>query len=164
MINSIKDFLKNKGWEYEEYETPKSELEITSILARYAFLDDKYITFLQNVKSFSNKTVWFNTYERIVGNIPKGAFRWNEFEQSMLEFEFSTEEEKTNDAHFWDNHIPIMLDCYSDHTFYALRNDGKIVYQMVIYINNEEPKVVANSFEEFLGKIIDGNMNHIHLW
>ena len=69
-------------------------MEITSILARYAFLDDKYITFLQNVKSFSNKTVWFNTYERIVGNIPKGAFRWNEFEQSMLDFEYSTEEDK----------------------------------------------------------------------
>ncbi len=95
--------------------------------------------------------MWFNCYDEFIGNSDI-AFKWNVFETISLEAAEDDLNWQKDIRLFWDNHLPIIMSVADTYSYYAMNLNGKIVFGMEPEF--EEVKIIANSFEEFINKIM----------
>lgn len=81
------------------------------------------------------------------------GFRWNEFELMSLEWTDGDIAVKE----FWNKHIPVVQSVKDGYSYYAINTEsGKIVYGCEPEF--EEAEDVAESFEDFIAKVITGEI------
>ena len=81
------------------------------------------------------------------------AWQWNEWELLSLEAAGNDAAWKDEIRKFWDGHLPVFLSLESGYAYYAISiKEGSIVYGSEPEF--EECQTVADSFENFMEKII----------
>ncbi len=146
-------YMKEQGWVVELNE--KREHCLPQIIReRYISVPQQWLDFISAVKSLINDddTTWF-----LCGDdfdlLKEHSFRWNEWEIISLESAESDTEWESEIREFWNIHLPITMSVKSGYSYYAISmNDGSIVHGSEPEF--EECKIVANSFEDFLLKIM----------
>jgi hypothetical protein len=152
---NIADFTywaKNNGWHIKTAEIDVETLP-DDVKDRYN-IPTEYKNFLESVKTCINKeeNIWFLCTDDYLEN-SEDAFRWNEFE--LISLEAADEDIALRDSvkSYWDNHLPIIMNVKDDYAYYAIdMNTRKIVKGNEPEF--EETTIVADNFEEFIGKII----------
>lgn len=85
------------------------------------------------------------------------AFSWNSFEQMSLEAAEGDTNLENEVKLFWNAHLPIMMSVGGCYEYYAITlNDGNIVHGSEPEF--EESSIVAESFADFLLKIVAGEI------
>lgn len=128
------------------------------ILKRYVNLPDAFKTFYAQLNLCSNAgdTCWFLSEEDFLKN-EDGAFSWNSFEQMSLEAAEGDKDLENKVKLFWNAHLPIMMSVDGCYEYYAIAlNDGSVVHGSEPEF--EESLVVADSFANFLLKIVAGEI------
>lgn len=153
MFDDFVKWLKSNGWCVCRYDNKLKYDSLKEVLARYSFVDKSYLKFLSIIKRAVNETknMWFNCYDEFIGNSDI-AFKWNEFETISLEAAEDDLNWQKDIRLFWDNHLPIIMSVADTYSYYAMNLNGKIVFGMEPEF--EEVKIIANSFEEFINKIM----------
>ena len=154
MLNEFLTCMKERGWNVElnqgdEVYLPKKLEE------RYTNIPQAWLDFISAVKCIKNNedTTWFLCVDNFEVQ-RDNAFQWNEWEIISLEGAESDAEWENEIKEFWNSHLPIILSVNGGYSYYAIfMKDGSIV-------QGEEPEFeectkVANSFDEFMKKIIE---------
>lgn len=155
MINEFINWLIENKWKVVlndvNYDTSCNE-----VLKKYQHLPDEVIHLLEKCKCVesNDETTWFLCGEDY-NYESDDAFKWNEFELISLEAAHDDEEWKKNILDWWNDKLPIILSVRDGYLFYAIDmgNNGVI-------IKGEEPEfentvVVADSYYEFIKKVMD---------
>ena len=93
------------------------------------------------------------------GYSPKDENEWqyNEFERISLEAADGDERWTEQIQNFWNGHFPIVMSVRDGYAYYAIRiADGSVVSGAESEF--EETEVAAESFGEFLQKVISGEI------
>lgn len=81
---------------------------------------------------------------------------WSEWERISLE-SAEDEEWKKEIREFWDIHFPIVMSVKDSYSYYAMSmENGAIMYGCAPEF--EECETVAESFDDFVEKIVDGEI------
>lgn len=147
-------YMKEQGWIVELNEKREEHRLPQVIRERYISVPQQWMDFISAVKSLINDddTSWFLCGDDF--DLQKEhSFRWNEWEIISLESAESDTEWETKIREFWNIHLPIIMSVEGGYSYYAISmENGSIVYGNEPEF--EECKVVANSFEDFLLKIM----------
>lgn len=157
MLNKFLNFMKEQGWNVE-LNSENTVCTPKIIEERYANIPLTWLDLIGTVKSIKNHedTTWFLCADDFKTQ-PSDAFRWNEWEIISLENAEDDAQWEKEIKEFWDNHLPIMLSVEGVYSYYAVfTKDGSIVY-------GEEPEFeectkAADSFDEFIEKIVNGEI------
>lgn len=159
MKNNFKEFifwLDECQWDYKLNESVGFSLE-REIFKRYDRLSEDYVDFLNFFTNCSNSsdTAWFlnkNDFNLLID----GSFKYNVFEKISLESSF-TDHDIENIKKYWDRFLPIVFSLHNGYEYYAIDtvNDNIVYGYEPIF---EENEIVANSFTEFIKKIIEGKI------
>lgn len=131
-----------------------------AIIRRYAAIPADYLDFAGRLEKCMSRdeTLWFITPAGFAESDPD-KWRYNEFEILSLEAAEDDEDWQEEITAFWNCHLPVVMRTGdSSYSYYALRlSDGAVV-------TGEEPEFeetekVADSFAEFLGKIVAGQLS-----
>ncbi len=146
-------YMKEQGWVVELNE--KREHCLPQVIReRYISVPQQWLDFISAVKSLINDddTTWFLWGDDF--DLQKEhSLRWNEWEIISLESAESDTEWESEIREFWNTYLPITMSVKSGYSYYAISmNDGSIVHGSEPEF--EEYKIVANSFEDFLQKIM----------
>ena len=155
-VNSFIDWAKNNGWNVI-MENNNIENMPKDILERYA-VPVEYKIFLENIKICINaeENVWFLCFDDYLEK-EEDSFRWNEFETISLDAADNENELINEIKNYWNKHFPIIMSVKNDYEYYAINIENKkIVYGYEPEF--EESEIMANNFEEFLDKIINGEI------
>jgi len=128
------------------------------ITARYGNIPQTYADFAARLAEFTNagETAWFITPSGFSETDPE-KWRYNEFELMSLEAAEGDAEWQGEITEFWNNHLPIVLNVDGGYSYYALSmTDGSIVHGCEPEF--EETETVAGLFEEFIEKLISGEI------
>ncbi len=150
--------LEKKGWRIEPSAKSFNIAEHT-ILSRYPGLDIEYIGFLSSFSRLESgdECSWFLFPDDFKENADPNGFAWNEFEQISAEAALS-DSEVAAVKEWWSCHLPVLLSVRGGYSFYAI----DIGSRRVVYGTEpefEETSVAAESFEDFLKKIISGKIS-----
>lgn len=155
MIEKFLAYMKKCGWNIEIKEKQGFDLPDT-VKNRYENIPGgwfEFITTVQNIVS-CDETTWFLCEDDYDSKGDK-AFRWNEWELISLESIEDDTEWENEVKEFWNKHLPILLSVKEGYSYYAIAmKDGSIVKGNEPEF--EECELVADSFEDFMKKI----MNH----
>ena len=158
MIEEFTEFLKEKGWKIEK-NNEKGDSASNTILSGYGELPTTFIELIENYKSIisGEDTKWFLCINDYNGE-SEYAFKWNEFELMSLEAATGDEEWENEIKDWWRTKLPFMLSVSSDYSYYAIDTEkgGAIVNGWAPEF--EETTEVAENFEVFLRKIMDGEI------
>ena len=149
LIENFTDWAKKKGWTIERAETAMELPE--EVTTRYKNIPMQWLEFIIGFVDIMNSTddMWFLTCE----NFLNGEWSYNDFENMSLEAADGDEEWSVDIKAFWDNTFPIIMSVGGDYQYYAIELDsGKVVQGWEPEF--EYPSVVAESFVEFLEKLI----------
>jgi hypothetical protein len=157
MINDIiKEFeqwtVKN-NWSIELAD--KQEVLPQEIINRYKNIPKEWLSFITGFHMIMNESedMWFLTCD----NFREGEWSYNEFEIISLESAFDDEDWAKDIKEFWDNILPIVTSVGCGYEYYAIEiSSGKIVQGFEPEF--EEIEYVADSFTEFIEKIISGEI------
>ncbi len=157
LIKIFIDWLKLNKWNVIEN---KNDIDLELIrenLIKYHFLDDTYLNFISKVTRCSNEahTVWFNCISEYIGD-SEIVFRWNEFEAMSLDAAEGDNDWKEDIKYFWNNNIPIIMSVENGYSYYALNNEGRVVYGFEPEF--EEPQIIADSFDKFIKLVMDNEI------
>lgn len=125
------------------------------VTARYKNIPKDWLKFMTQFSDITNDTddMWFFTCE----NIFDGGWSYNDFENMSLDAADGDEEWSSKIKEFWDNTLPIVMSVGGDYQYFAIKLDtGKVVQGWEPEF--EYPMVVADSFEDFLEKVIAGEI------
>lgn len=146
-------YMKEQGWVVELNKIREDCLPQV-IVERYINVPQQWRDFISTVKYLTNsdESAWFlckNDFD-----VQKElSFRWNEWEVISLENAENDIGWETEIKKFWNIHLPIIMSVKDRYSYYAISlNNGSVVYGSEPEF--EECKIVANSFEEFLSKIM----------
>ncbi len=150
MFDKFTVWAKNNGWNIIA-SSGKTELP-ENIKTRYD-IPEKWYQFVSALRVCEDKTAtkWFLTPGDFLPR--EDGFQWNEFELMSLEYA----NDESSITAFWDRHLPVFMSVDGEYSYYAVDTEsGKVV-------NGCEPEfedvtVAADSFEEFIGKIISGEI------
>lgn len=126
------------------------------ILLRYPDIPAEYRNFMDGLSCCctADETTWFLTAKDYEPQ-PEDHFQYNEFEQISLDAAKGDDALLFTITQFWNQHFPIMISVANGYEYHAISlNSGKI-------ITGYEPEFedsadhVADSFEDFLQKIMD---------
>lgn len=157
MIDKFLDCMKNRGWTVETNKEQKFCLS-EPMKSRYTGYPESWVEFVSTVKSMirGDEEVWFLCSEDYDVQGDK-AWQWNEWELLSLEAAGNDAAWKDEIRKFWDGHLPVFLSLESGYAYYAISiKEGSIVYGSEPEF--EECKIVADSFEDFMKKIIRGEL------
>lgn len=153
----MKEFLtwaKSNGWQVEFADSEKQLPD--EVQKRYANVPGEYLSFYEQIGLCSNAadTSWFLT-EKDFLETDENTFAWNTFEKMSMEAAMDDAELIGQIEEYWHNHLPVMLCVGGDYEYYAL----DVVSGAVV--NGYEPEFeecskVADSFSDFLSKIMNG--------
>ncbi|AMD51606.1 SMI1/KNR4 family protein [Listeria monocytogenes] len=155
-INHFFEWAKNNNWQVDLSAVEKNLPE--QIFKRYGKLPDAYKAFYRQLNLCSNAgdTCWFLSEEDFLEN-EDDAFSWNSFEQMSLEAAEGDKNLENKVRLFWNAHLPIMMSVGGCYEYYAITlNDGSAVHGSEPEF--EESSIVADSFVDFLLKIVAGEM------
>ena len=116
---------------------------------------ESWLEFIRQFSLCANKefTKWFITFE----DFGEEGFRWNEFEQISLEAADDDTEWRKQVTDFWDKHLPVFMSVEGEYEYYAVNvESGQVVFGFEPEF--EEPETAADSFEDFIGKIVTGEI------
>lgn len=157
LIQSFLDWAKNNHWQIETQTPPVLELPI-ELTKRYDSLPKEWLDFLSRATLCANQadTTWFLCADDYNSN-QDIAFRWNEFELMSQEAAEDDPALLAEISSFWNAHLPIVLSVGSGYAYYAidLKSGGVIMGSEPEF---EEAEPIATSFEEFLKKIMLGEI------
>ncbi|EAD7211823.1 SMI1/KNR4 family protein [Listeria monocytogenes] len=128
------------------------------ILKRYGNLPDEYKAFYAQINLCCNAadTCWFLSEEDFLEN-GDDVFSGNSFEEMSLEAAEGDKNLENKIKLFWNTHLPIMMSVGGSYEYYAIAlNDGSVVHGSEPEF--EESLVVADSFADFLLKIVAGEV------
>ena len=154
LIKKFRDWATKKGWTIEQAETlMKLPEEVTT---RYRNIPKQWLEFVNNFADITNSTndMWFLTCENFLDSV----WEYNDFENMSLEAADGDEEWSREIKAFWDNTFPIIMSIGGDYQYFAIKLDsGEVVQGWEPEF--EYPLVVAESFVEFLEKLINNEIN-----
>lgn len=146
-------YMKGQGWIVTLNEKRENCLPQV-IERRYINIPQQWLDFISAVKSLINddETTWF-LCEDDFDVRKEHSFRWNEWEIISLESAESDIEWESTIKEFWNIHLPILMSVKGGYSYYAISmENGSVVYGNEPEF--EECRMVANSFEQFLLKIM----------
>lgn len=157
MINKFLSYMKGQDWTAEVNKEPKFDLP-EPVKRRYTSYPESWVEFVSVVKSMvrGDEKAWFLCAEdyNMQGD---RAWQWNEWELISLKCAEDDEIWRDEIMKFWDKHLPIFLSLESGYAYYAISvKDGSIVYGSEPEF--EECRMVADSFVDFMKKIISGEV------
>ena len=153
LIENFTDWAKKKGWTIKRAETTTELPE--EVTTRYNNIPKQWFEFIINFIDIVNSTddMWFLTCENFLDDV----WSYNEFENMSLEATNGDETWSTEIKEFWDNNMPIIMSVGGDYQYFAIElESGKVVQGWAPEF--ESPSVVAESFVEFLDKLITGDI------
>lgn len=153
LIEKFTDWVKKKGWIIESAET-KMELP-SEVTVRYQNIPKQWLDFIINFDKFINSTedMWFLTCENFLTDV----WSYNDFENMSLEAADGDEEWSVEIKEFWNNTFPIITGVGGEYQYYGISlESGNVVHGWDPEF--ESPYVVAESFVEFLEKLIVGEI------
>ena len=150
------DWIRKNDWKLEL--TDENFTLPESIIERYT-VSKKWLNFISNVKNCTNseQNKWFLTINDYSAEYDEGSWGWNDFEMMSLQAAEDDTEWQEEITEFWNTHFPIFLDIEGDYSYYAIDTDsGEVVqgYEPEF----EECYTVAETFEDFIAKILDGEI------
>ncbi|WP_181330077.1 SMI1/KNR4 family protein [Listeria monocytogenes] len=155
-INHFLAWAKNNNWQIDLSAVEKKFPE--RILKRYVNIPDEYKAFYAQINLCCNAadTCWFLSEEDFLEN-GDDAFSGNSFEEMSLEAAEGDKNLENKIKLFWNTHLPIMMSVGGSYEYYAIAlNDGSVVHSSEPEF--EESLVVADSFADFLLKIVAGEI------
>lgn len=153
LIEKFKDWAEKGGWMIELSET-KMELPL-EVTDRYQNIPKQWLDFIINFDKLINSTedMWFLTCENFLNDV----WSYNDFENMSLEAADGDEEWSEEIKEFWNNTFPIIMGVGGEYQYYGISlESGNVVHGWDPEF--ESPYVVAESFVEFLGKLIVGEI------
>ncbi len=129
-----------------------------ALIDRYSCIPQEYIDFICSVEEFisADETSWLITCDGFAEENPE-KWRYNEFELMSLDAAADDEEWRADIIAFWDVHLPVMLCVGGGYSYYAISlDDGCIVHGYEPEF--EEIEIVADSFAEFMEKLLEGEL------
>lgn len=151
MLEKFTQWAEKNGWDVVIVDD-KAELP-EHIKERYK-IPQSWYEFIARIRVCQNKeyTKWFLAPWEYQNSINEG-FRWNEYELESLQY-------CDNDpmiTRFWDRHLPIFRSVEGEYSYYAIDTEtGNVVYGYGP--EYEDASIAAQSFEEFIEKIISGEI------
>ena len=158
MIDKFIEWTRENGWKILP-ENDNIDLSTHPILKDFQFektpLFCEFCTRFSRVES-ADETKWFLCTRDYKTPENEGEFAWNEFQKISLENTFDDDDLAAIEE-FWYDHLPIMISVGGGYKYWALRfTDGKVVSGFEPMF--EETSVAANSFEDFLDKIVNSEI------
>lgn len=150
MLNGFKEWAKKNGWNIFP---AKDSNDFPDFITERYTIPENWAQFIRPLEVCENNdaTVWFVTpwdFRR-----HENGFRWNEFE--LMSLEWCDGDSAVTE--FWDRHIPVVQSVKDGYSYYAINTEnGKVVYGCEPEF--EEAETVADSFEDFIAKIIAGEI------
>lgn len=158
MIENFLSCMRGWGWTVEANEKKNFCLP-EPMKSRYApGFPESWMEFVSAVKSLVRKDerAWFLCAEDYDIQGDK-AWQWNEWELLSLEAAGNDAAWKDEIREFWDGHLPFFLSLDGGYAYYAFSmKDGFVVHGGEPEF--EECEAVADSFEDFMKKVIDGRI------
>jgi len=148
--------LRQRGWTVIERSAPNFRLP-PELAARHPKLPKSLAEFLGRIASCvdSTQTAWFLCEADYAGTADS-AFRWDEYERMSIEASDGDPQLLASVRAFWDTHLPVLLSVRDGYAYYAVRTAedgfGRVVEGREPEF--EEALVVAESFEDFLSKLL----------
>ena len=158
MIEKFIAFLKDNNWKIEENDT-KSDVYSNSVLSGYENLPTVFLVFLQKYKSVTSEdeTCFFLGVDDYSGESDL-AFKWNEFELMSLEAA-EGDEDWTNDIKsWWKPKLPFFMSVGGEYLYYAIDTEDGGTILSGYEPEFEEADKVADSFEDFMSKVLSGDI------
>ena len=156
MTKYFYNYMKSLGWTVEMNEEQAFCLP-EPVKSRYdSGFPENWVRFVSAVKSLvrEDERAWFLCAEDYDLQGDK-AWQWNEWELLSLKAAGNDAAWKDEIRMFWDGHLPIFLSLDGGYAYYALSmKDGSIVHGAEPEF--EECKTVADSFEDFMEKVVNG--------
>lgn len=149
--------LKSRNWKVETDEINDNALP-DELADRYINIPPQWYHFISGLKALmsEDETTWFLCF-RDFQEQDESAFQWNEWEKLSLESAEGDEEWEKKLRAFWDVHFPIVMSVRDGYSYYAISmENGEIVYGCEPEF--EECETVAESFDEFVEKIVNGKI------
>lgn len=147
------NYMKEQGWMVELNEKRENRLP-QAIEERYTNIPQQWLDFISTTKCLisGDETTWFLCKNNF--NVQKeDSFRWNEWEIISLESTGNDTEWETEIKRYWNIHLPIIMSVKDGYSYYAISmENGSVVYGSEPEF--EECEIAADSFEEFLSKIM----------
>ena len=153
IVKKFEQWASKNNWRIEL--TDNQEVLPQEIINRYKNIPKEWISFITSFHMIINESedMWFLTCD----NFREGEWSYNEFEIISLDAAFDDEDWAKDIKEFWDNTLPIIMSVGGGYQYYAIEiSTGKIVqgYEPEF----EEIEYVADSFTEFIEKIISGEI------
>jgi len=158
MVGKFISFLKENDWKIEENCTV-CDVYSNAVLSAYGALPAAFLEFLQKYKSVisGDDTRFFLCIDDYSGASGM-AFKWNEFELISLEAAKGDEDWENDIRSWWKTKIPFYMSVDGEYSFYAIdmEDNGSILsgYEPEF----EEADKVADSFEDFMGQVLRGEI------
>lgn len=153
LIEKFKDWARQSGWTIECADTSMELPE--EVTNRYKNIPKQWFEFIINFVDIVNSTddMWFLTCENFLDDV----WSYNDFENMSLDAANKDEIWSTEIKEFWNNNFTIIMSVGGNYQYFAIElNSGKVVQGWEPEF--ESPIVVAESFVEFLEKLIVGDI------
>ena len=157
MIDKFINCMKNRGWTVEMNEEQRFCLP-EPMKSRYTDYPKSWVEFVSTVQSMirGDEEAWFLCTEDYDVQGDK-AWQWNEWELLSLEAAEDDAGWKEEIREFWDRHLPFFLSLEGGYAYYAFSmKDGSVVHGAEPEF--EECETVADSFEDFMEKMMSGRI------
>ena len=158
MIEKFIAFLKDNNWKIEENDK-QSDVYSNSVLSGYGNLPAVFLEFLQKYKSVTSEdeTGFFLCVDDY-SDESSLAFKWNEFELMSLEAA-EGDEDWTNDIKsWWKPKLPFFMSVGGEYLYYAIDTEDGGTILSGYEPEFEEADKVADSFEDFMSKVLSGDI------
>ncbi|MBQ8967576.1 SMI1/KNR4 family protein [Ruminococcus sp.] len=152
MLDRFIKWAEANGWNIV---TDSEKIELPEEIRKRYAVPDKWYSFICRLRICENSSQdkWFLTPLDFADGGNDESFRWNEFELMSLEWT----DNDSSVRKFWDRHMPIVMSVAGGYSYYAIDTEnGRIVTGCEPEF--EEARGVAESFEEFIEKIIAGEI------
>ena len=156
-MNPFFAFMRSCGWNVEKNEHATYHMP-DFFKTRYKNTPQSWLEFAGSVKCIvtHDESAWFLCAADFAPQADS-AFQWNEWELISLGAAEDDANLQANLAAFWNTHLPVFMSVKGVYSYYAISmENGSIVYGSEPEF--EECRTVAESFEEFLSKIIHGQI------
>ena len=158
MLNEFILWLKENEWNVSEYPQKITDASVKQVIPANFPIAGNYIEFLCKIKRCVNRaeTTWFVCYDEYSGD-SNIAFKWNDFEVLSIDSAGHDDGLVKTIREFWKINVPIIMSVQSGYAYYALRDDGRVVFGMEPEF--EEALIIANSFDNFIEMIVNGSIS-----
>ena len=146
-LKGLLTLLRNRGWQVS---LPCSASPLPPIFVRrYPWLPREVCEFVSEVSEAyrGDGRFWLSTAADFRGE-SGASYAWNEWELLSLEAAEGDADRIRDIRGFWDKHAPLVLSVEDGYAYYAIRQDGRIVFGREPEF--EEADMICESFFDLL--------------